>query len=230
MKNIIFIFAFIVISNVTFGSELFVKINSQNSFYAMVGLQTQNNNTNIFRFFDLQQGFVTLSVYQNSSNTTFYSGSINLDYNQRVICEIDNNGNLSVIARQTVNYINWYTESNSNSTNWNNNNNNWNNNGGNSGNWNNSNDNGYQAFVKMIEDDSFDSGRLQKAKSYISKTSLSAGQIAEICTKFSFDSGKVEWAKYAYQYCHDKQNYFLLKPSFTFSSSYSEVEKFIEGK
>ena len=82
----------------------------------------------------------------------------------------------------------------------------------------------------MLKDDSFDSGKLDKAKKYIDKTTLSASQITEINTKFSFDASKLEWAKYAYSKCYDKQNYFLLKPSFTFSTSYSDLEDYIEGK
>jgi hypothetical protein len=201
MKKILSIFAFIAITHFTFSSELFVKINSQGSFYAMLGIQNQSSNTNVFRFFDLNQGLANLSIYKNSSNALFYSGSINIDFNQRVVCEIDNNGNLSVIARESINYINWYTCVTTNSSNnatWNTNTNNEN--------WNNNNNNntGFQAFLKVLDEESFDSNKLTKSKSYISKTSLSASQIAEIMTRFSFDSGKLDWAKYAYQYCYDK--------------------------
>lgn len=228
MKKIFTIFVFIVLTNLSFSSELFVKVNANGAFYAQLGIQNVNSFTNIFRFFDLNQGYHNLTIYKNSSNMQFYSSSINIDFNQRLICEIDNFGNLTIVAKETINYVNWYTCITTNNSNWNGNNNgNWNNNSGNN---NSSIDTGYQAFLKILEEDAFDSGKMQKAKSYISKTSLSASQIAEITGKFSFDSGKLEWAKYAYQFCYDKQNYFMLESVFSFKSSYNDLQKFIEGK
>jgi hypothetical protein len=220
MKKIFTIFAFIAFTNLTFSSELFVKVNADAAFYAVLGIQNVNSNTNVFRFFDLSQGYHNLTIYKNSSNAQFYSGSLKLDFNQRLICEIDNFGNLTIVAKESINYINWYTCITSSNSNLN----------GSNNNWNNSSDAGYQAFVKMIEEESFDSNKLTKAKNYISKTSLSAAQIAEIMGKLSFDSGKLDWSKYAYQFCYDKQNYFMLESVFSFKSSYNDLEKFIKGQ
>lgn len=223
MKTTLTFFAFFALTFFSSASELFVKIQSQGSYYAMVGLQTHNNNNAIFRFFDLNQGTTTLSIYATNTNSLFYSGTVNLEYEQRLICEIDNYGNLTVVKKESISYSNWYTSTVSNAY---------------TGYGNNNNGNqdvnpiaiGFQAFLQLLKDDSFDSGKLDKAKKYIDKTNLSASQIAEINAKFSFDASKLEWAKYAYAKCYDKQNYFLLKPTFTFSTSYSDLEDFIEGK
>ncbi len=224
MKTTLTFFAFFALTFLTSASELFVKINSQGSYYAMLGLQTHNNNNATFRFFDLNQGATTLSIYATNTNSLFYSGTVNLEYEERLICEIDNYGNLIVVKKEKVSYSNWYTSTVSNAyTGYGNN--------GYGNNYGNGNqDVNFQAFLQVLKDDSFDSGKLDKAKKYIDKTTLSASQITEINTKFSFDASKLEWAKYAYSKCYDKQNYFLLKPSFTFSTSYSDLEDFIEGK
>lgn len=221
MKTIFTLLALTFLSLSSFASELFIRVNKAGTFYAMVGLQTHYNNSNTFRFFDLPQGFNEIKIYYNNTSDLIYTGSINLDYNQRVVCEIDASGNLNVIQRQTVVIQNWYTSTvQSNYGNFDNQNF-GNNNTGNSG---------YAEFIKLLKEESFDSGKLDRGKKYVSKTTLSAAQIAEIAALFSFDSNRLDWAKYAYQYCFDKQNYFLLKSSFSFSTNYSELEKFIEGK
>ena len=224
MKTTLTFIAFFALTFFTSASELFVKIQSQGSYYAMVGLQTHNNNNATFRFFDLNQGATTLSIYATNTNSLFYSGTVNLEYEERLICEIDNYGNLTIVKKEKVSYSNWYTSTVSNAyTGYGNN--------GNNNNYGNGNqDVNFQVFLQVLKDDSFDSGKLDKAKKYIDKTTLSASQITEINTKFSFDASKLEWAKYAYSKCYDKQNYFLLKPSFTFSTSYSDLEDYIEGK
>lgn len=218
MKTIFTLLTLSFLSLSCFASELFIRVNKAGTFYAMVGLQTHYNNSNTFRFFELPQGFNEIKIYYNNTSDLLYKGSINLDNNQRAVCEIDASGNLSIIQRQTIDIQNWFTSTVQNNLD--------NQNYGN----NNSSNSGYNEFIKLIKEESFDSGKLDKGKKYVSKTTLSAAQINEIAALFSFDSNRLEWAKYAYQYCFDKQNYFLLKSSFSFSTNYSELEKFIEGK
>lgn len=222
MKSIFTFCAILFLSFHSKASELFIKINKSGSFYAMIGLQTHYNNSNTFRFFDLPQGLNDIKIYYNNTSDLFYSGSINLDYNQRVVCEIDAYGNLVVIQKQNLIIQNWYTSTPQQ---------------GNFGSFNdqtfvntNPNSSAFNDFIKMLSEESFDSGKLEKSKNYISKTTLSAAQIAEIAKQYSFDSNRLEWAKYAYQYCYDKQNYFQLKPTFSFSSNYNDLEKYVNGK
>lgn len=221
MKTIFTFFALGLFCFSAFASELFIRVSKPGAYYAMVGLQTHYNNSNTFRFFDLPQGSSEVKIYYNNSSNIFYSGTINLDYNQRMVCEIDANGNLIVIQRQTMNITNWYTSTPQQG-----------NYGGTDQNYGNNNPSnaGYLEFIRLLKEESFDSGKLEKAKAYVSKTMLSSAQIAEIATTFSFDSNRLEWSKYAHQYCYDKQNYFLLKPTFSFSSNYTSLEDYVNGK
>lgn len=221
MKNFT-LFAFLtILSFASCASELFVKVNSNETFYAMLGVQTHYNNSNVFKFCDISSGMVELKIYKNNTSNLFYSGSINVEFNQRVVCEIDSYGNLQVIQRIALSYLNWYTVTTQ---------------GGSGGyvdntNYGNSNNNtGFQEFIKMLKQESFDSNKLDQAKKYASKTMLSASQIAEIAQQFSYDSNRLDWAKYAYTYCYDKQNYFMLKSTFSYMTNYSELEKYIENK
>ena len=86
MKTIFTLLVLFSISVSASASELFVRINRSGAFYAMVGLQTHYNNSNVFRFFDLPQGINEIKIYYNNSSDICWSGTINLDYNQRVVC------------------------------------------------------------------------------------------------------------------------------------------------
>ena len=57
---------------------------------------------------------------------------------------------------------------------------------------------------------------------------MSASQILGICKLFSFESNKLEFAKYAYEFCVDKNKYFLLSEAFTYESSKRELSEFVK--
>ena len=88
----------------------------------------------------------------------------------------------------------------------------------------------YEDACQMISDESFDSSKLSLAKQIISSNPMSASQIANICKMFSFESNKLEFAKYAYYYCVDPNKYFLLNDAFSYESSNSELNDVIHGQ
>jgi len=79
----------------------------------------------------------------------------------------------------------------------------------------------------MLHDASFESDKKLIAKQAISQNSVKAWQIFEIIEQFSFESTRLEIAKFAYQYCIDKQNYFLVNKAFSFSSSIRELNAYL---
>lgn len=87
----------------------------------------------------------------------------------------------------------------------------------------------YQAAYDMIEGESFDSSKLSLAKQVIAVNPMSSSQILGICKLFSFESNKLEFAKYAYEFCVDRNKYFLLNEAFTYESSKRELNEFING-
>ena len=58
---------------------------------------------------------------------------------------------------------------------------------------------------------------------------MSASQIANICKLFSFESNKLDFAKYAYGYCVDRNRYYLINEAFSYESSKRELDEFIKG-
>ncbi len=198
-------------------SELFVRVNASGFHYATAENQTQYNLTNIFRFFDLNSGNITLNIKKQGSNQQVCNRVISLAANTRVIVEVDGFGNFIVIQTQTIQQINWYTTQVVGQYS-----------GGSIGNNTTSNDASFQEFLKLLKNESFDSNRLKEVSKYVTKMQVSAAQVADMCRTFTFDSNRLEAAKQAYASCYDKGNYFLLKEVFTYSSNYRELEEYIE--
>ncbi len=89
----------------------------------------------------------------------------------------------------------------------------------------------WEAFASakhQIASQSFDSNRLEMAKQIASWNYMTASQIREIASLFSFDSTRLEYAKYAFQSCINPGEYFMLNDVFTFSSSVRELNEFID--
>ncbi len=74
---------------------------------------------------------------------------------------------------------------------------------------------------------SFESDKKIIAEQAISTHRVKANQIYRILTMFSFESTKLKVAKFAYRYCIDKQNYYLVNNAFSFSSSIRELNNYI---
>ena len=87
----------------------------------------------------------------------------------------------------------------------------------------------YQAAYDMIENESFDSSKLSLAKQVIALNPMSSSQILGICKLFSFESNKLDFAKYAYEFCVDRNMYFMLNEAFSYESSKRELTEFIKN-
>lgn len=88
-----------------------------------------------------------------------------------------------------------------------------------------------EQIKESIKSQSFNNTQVTLAKqAFSSKPCFKALQIREIVSLFSFESSKLEIAKYAYDYCEDKNNYFLVNDAFSFSSSIDDLNKYIKSK
>ena len=87
----------------------------------------------------------------------------------------------------------------------------------------------YEYAYKMIADESFDSSRLELAKQIVSTNPMSVNQITGICKLFSFESNKLDFAKFAYRHCTDRNRYFMVNEVFNFESSKRELRDYMMG-
>lgn len=84
--------------------------------------------------------------------------------------------------------------------------------------------------ISAINKQSFDTERLKIAKNAVAQGNMSSKEIAEITKLFSFESSRLEFAKYAYDYTTDRKNYVIVQEAFQFSSSVSELQDYITQK
>ncbi|MFH2094650.1 MAG: DUF4476 domain-containing protein [Bacteroidota bacterium] len=87
----------------------------------------------------------------------------------------------------------------------------------------------FESLKYTMMNTSFDNSKLQIAKQAVTANGVSSAQVCELMGLFIFESKKLEFAKFAYGYTVDSQNYYLVNNAFTFSSSINELNDFIMG-
>lgn len=92
-------------------------------------------------------------------------------------------------------------------------------------------DNEMNDIKATINNSSFDNTKLTVGKQAVAaKKCFTVKQIKEILGLYSFESTKLEMAKYCYDYCSDKSNYYQVNDVFSFSSSKDDLTKYVSGK
>ncbi len=77
----------------------------------------------------------------------------------------------------------------------------------------------------------FNNSRLTLAKQIIEqKECLTAAQISRIVQTVDYEDSKLELAKFAWDFCVDKRNYYTVNNAFEYESSISELDAYIKGK
>ncbi|MDL5047829.1 DUF4476 domain-containing protein [Oscillatoria amoena NRMC-F 0135] len=85
-------------------------------------------------------------------------------------------------------------------------------------------------LVKRLKNVTFDSKKVLTAKNALKSNHYTAQQVKQLLLTFSFDSYKLDVAKYAYDMSYDKANFFAVGDAFSFSSYADELEKYIASK
>lgn len=180
----------------------------------------------------------------NASNTTIQQTTMGTGANVQVnVGGVGVNVNLGTPSGATMSTTTTTsTSSSSYSSNYNNNNTYNNNNQANSGTYNNRNSANYGNNCNMpmnnmdfedakrsISASNFDETRLSTAKQIISSNCMNTNQIAALLKLFSFEESKLDFAKYAYTYCLDRNNYYKVGNAFTFESSKTELTNYVQS-
>jgi hypothetical protein len=89
----------------------------------------------------------------------------------------------------------------------------------------------FQSALSSIKGQSFSDSQLSQAKQITtSNKCFTASQIKSITEIFSFEDAKLEYAKFAYDYCLDRNNYWQINEVFNFSSTTEELNNFVKNK
>lgn len=83
------------------------------------------------------------------------------------------------------------------------------------------------AMEQRMKAQSFDSDRLALGKVIVASASLTSSQIARLARTIDYSNSQIEFLKYAYHYCIDRENYYRTIDVLTFSSDKKKVLDYI---
>jgi hypothetical protein len=85
----------------------------------------------------------------------------------------------------------------------------------------------FNGLISQIHRSYFDSDRLIIAKQAIRAQGIYSDQVLKVMKELSFESSRMELAQFAYGFCVDYENYYIVNDGFQFSSSIRELNEFI---
>lgn len=88
----------------------------------------------------------------------------------------------------------------------------------------------FNAAVSTIKKQSFEDSKLKTAKQVVSANCLNTNQVMQIANLFSFEDNKLEFAKYAYDFCIEPQQYYKVNGIFKFSSNADELSDYVQSR
>jgi hypothetical protein len=171
-------------------------------------------------------------VFGNNRDELIYNGNVNLRRGTHTDIVINRFGKVFTDEQRMDNR---YDDSWSDND-WNNDRNNDWNNDRNNDNWNRDNNNGwgqpmnyerFQQLKQSIERESFDKNKMDLLRSILPNNRITSQQARELAQLISFEQTRLELAKFAYRYTTDRGNYFVINDVFNFSSSRTELTRYI---
>ncbi len=88
----------------------------------------------------------------------------------------------------------------------------------------------FDQALSSIDSKNFESSKLTVAKQIVGANCLTCNQVKEIMQLLTFESDKLEFAKFAYKYTWDLNNFYLLNDAFEFESSIDELNRYVNGR
>lgn len=83
---------------------------------------------------------------------------------------------------------------------------------------------------QAINDEAFSDDKMMVAKQATKNKCLTTAQVKEIANLFDFEDDKLDYAKFAYDYTYDIDNYYQINSIFDFSDSKSELNNHISNR
>ncbi|MBC7607526.1 MAG: DUF4476 domain-containing protein [Burkholderiales bacterium] len=90
--------------------------------------------------------------------------------------------------------------------------------------------NDFSSALSTVKNQGFDDTRLKTAKQIASANCLNTNQITQICQSFGFEETKLDFAKFAYDFCVEPKNYFKLNNIFGFSSNVDDLTDYVRSR
>ncbi len=87
----------------------------------------------------------------------------------------------------------------------------------------------FNQALTSIKSKTFSDSKLTLAKQVTKGNCLTSAQIAQITSLFDFESTKLEYAKFAYAFCYNPENFWKVNNAFEFESTIEELNEYIES-
>lgn len=204
-------------------AEVFVRIPEGGQFTVEIGSQSMTNQSGKFRFFDLNSGSMSISIYEDGYLQ--YRSQIQVRNDSRLVLDYFSNYGLYLldsyaVKGQQYGFNQWDDV--------------WNNPYGNES-WESGNSNtqtmdqlSFDRFVKNLKKTAtFDKDKLTVIKQQAQVSLFTAQQIKTLLKTFSFDDQKVEAGKILFPRCTDKVNFYIVYDSFTFETGKKQLMNYI---
>lgn len=194
------------------GSRLYLKMRDNSTFTVKLDGQFYDIPTDRFRSGRLQSGWHRLIVYEkfgpHGQSRITYRGRVEIPRASKVYAVVGASNNLIIKRIEPIHSNNPPTYNNNyNPVSLN-----------------------MQQLSYTLTGASFESDKLTIAKQAVSSNGVYADQVLQIMQNFSFESTKVDFAKFAYAYCADKNNYYLVNNGFTFNSSINDLNNYVASQ
>lgn len=190
-------------------------------------------NNNSFRITNINDGMHTVRVYKMRGGGLFsmnkrydlvYSSQINLKKRTHLMVTLERNGRVSMAEER-------FQGNNGRDRDYD-----WND--GRGGQWGDYDQNdGYYSgtmnnaefnrILQSIDKEWLEGNKLKSATQVVRSNQLTSAQVKQLVQLFGFENNKLELAKAAYATTVDKRNYDIVSDVFTYSSSRTELDRFI---
>jgi hypothetical protein len=88
----------------------------------------------------------------------------------------------------------------------------------------------FEVIKEKIKQNTFEKGKLEAAKNLTRENVLTVNQIAEITRMFNFDNSRLDYAKFAFDFTYDRENYYAISDIMSFEGNKKELIRYIETR
>ena len=88
----------------------------------------------------------------------------------------------------------------------------------------------FEILKAKIKQNSSEKSKLEAAKSLTRDNQLTSNQIAEITRLLNAENNRLDYAKFAYNYAYDRENYNAVSDAMSFENSRKELQKYVAGR
>jgi hypothetical protein len=87
----------------------------------------------------------------------------------------------------------------------------------------------FEALKARIRQNTFDKKRVETAKTLTKQSVLTSNQIVEIVQLITSDNNRLDFAKFAYDYVSDRENYEIVVETMAFDASKKELQRYLDA-